>query len=375
MFKEKLLSSIENLNGTTSARYTTRNMNAMFALLIIGGAIIARVVYWTDTPLQMCQQSYMKATNEISQYNEDNPDYKIPFPIYNCTSSLLQKNATGGIAPVPLWIQELTLRDKFWLWDCRFINDFHRLGKYNLEWKAYDIACEMGKSFDIKSPWDYRIEKIWYWANLGNYIILQWLSKDLNDFTNTRIVLAHTITSLKVWYIFNPWDIVWQVDVSWASTNYHVHIELWEWYMNVSREFAINKTYSKLNGTALLNHRGWNFWQQKNAYYFTHYDLWDVHQNDSTPCIWASGKDLCYLERGGIKTMALTSDVRQEMGLKFGDKVKLIWDEGCEGVFQIEDEMNKRFRQTPWILRPWTPYYIKWDLPSKDGGVCSIIKI
>ena len=44
MITEKLISSNENANGTTSARYTTRNMNAMFALLIIGGAIIARVV-------------------------------------------------------------------------------------------------------------------------------------------------------------------------------------------------------------------------------------------------------------------------------------------------------------------------------------------
>ncbi len=371
MITEKLISSNENANGTTSARYTARNINAMFVLsLIIGGGIIWSLVYWWETQLQICQKAYMKATNEISQYNEDNPDYKIPFPIYNCTSSLLQKNATGGIAPVPLWIQELTLRDKFWLWDCRFINDFHRLGKYNLEWKAYDIACEMGKTFKVRSPWEYKLSYKGYWTNLWNYIILEKVAN-----TNVRIVLGHIVNNDEQNTIYWYDDVVGSTDISWASTNYHIHIELWEWYMNVSREFAINKTYSKLNGTALLNHRGWNFWQQKNAYYFTHYDLWDVHQNDSTPCIWASGKDLCYLERGGIKTMALTSDVRQEMGLKFGDKVKLIWDEGCEGVFQIEDEMNKRFRQTPWILRPWTPYYIKWDLPSKDGGVCSVIKI
>lgn len=61
----------------------------------------------------------------------------------------------------------------------------------------------------------------------------------------------------------------------------------------------------------------------KQMYYFTHYDLGDYRQNDKTPCIGASGKDLCKLERSGVRTMALTSDIRKKMGIKFGDTVKL----------------------------------------------------
>jgi hypothetical protein len=37
---------------------------------------------------------------------------------------------------------ENNLRKRFGLEDCRATNDSHRLGKYNLEWMAYDIACE-----------------------------------------------------------------------------------------------------------------------------------------------------------------------------------------------------------------------------------------
>ena len=58
-------------------------------------------------------------------------------------------------------------------------------------------------------------------------------------------------------------------------------------------------------------------------YYFTHYDLGDINQNDSSPCHGASGADLCFLARQGVNTMALTSDIRAKIGVKFGDKVIL----------------------------------------------------
>lgn len=53
---------------------------------------------WEENQMKMCQESFMKATNEIVQYNIDNPKYKIELPKYNCTTNL---NATGGIAPEP----------------------------------------------------------------------------------------------------------------------------------------------------------------------------------------------------------------------------------------------------------------------------------
>ena len=104
MFKEKLLSSIDNVNGTVSKVYTAKNYNVLYGIVVLfGGSVIYSVFGLEDSPLILCQQSYMKATNEIVRYNEENPDYKIQLPVYNCTETLLQKNATGGIAPAHLW--------------------------------------------------------------------------------------------------------------------------------------------------------------------------------------------------------------------------------------------------------------------------------
>ena len=392
MLKEKLISSFTSeKNGITSARYTARNINGMFALsIVLWVIIIGGIGYAFNSPddaYTQCIEEYDKQVKEVRDMNEDlvnrcvneyrNNIYElkscvanpIPVPVNSCTSKW-----TGSVAPIsdePQRKVENNLRKRFGLEDCRATNDFHRLGKYNLEWMAYDIACEAGKSFDIKSPWDYIIENVSWWANLWDYMVLKkiWISE-------TRIVLAHIESPLMKWAIVKTWTYLGRTNISWASTNYHVHIELWDNYYNVSREFALWEKYRKINGTALLNHRQWDFWQQrKNVYYFTSYDLWDVSQNDSTPCIGASGKDLCEMERNGIRTMALTSDIREELGVKFGDKVRLLWEDGCEWVYEVHDEMNKRFRSTPWVLRPWTPYYIKGDLPSKWGGVCSVTKI
>lgn len=319
------------------------------------------------TTLQICQESYMASTNVLYKYNEENPRYKVKLPEYDCNTTW---TASGAIIPLP---SEPTLRNKFWLWDCRFINSSHKIPNRNLNWIAYDIACDKGKSFDVRSPWEYIIENIGYGNNLGNYIILR-KSSEVGD-EETRIVLGHTVTTRSIWDKLSQWDIVGQSNLSWASTWIHVHIELWEGYYNVGREFVIWKEYPRIDWTPLLSYRKWDFWQPKNKYYFTAYNLWDEKQNDSSPCIWASWKDLCYLERNWVRTMALTSDIRNEMGIKFWDKVRLTWESWCEGVFQVEDEMNQRFRQTPWILRPWTPYYIKWDLPSKEGWTCSITKL
>jgi hypothetical protein len=92
--------------------------------------------------------------------------------------------------------------------------------------------------------------------------------------------------------------------------------------------------------------------------------------------------------------MALTVDIRNKIGVKFGDKVALTWDVGCEGVYTITDEMNCRFRwENAWsngpcsysnkaptpktsnIKRPGTNFYIKWDLPGRPGGACTLTKI
>ena len=380
-------------NEIIRAKVPAKNINIAFVLCVCTVWLLLTI--WTsaffspDSEYDLCIEAYEIEVSSVHKSNMEQQKYCIntfkdtPYELRDCMQVLTPmpvnscvNKGTWVVSQPDTKINKITLRDKFWLSDCRFINDSHRLGKYNLEWMAYDIACEVGKSFDVKSPWDFQIEEIGYWANLGNYIILRWVDTTNWFFTDTRIVLGHTVTTNEVDDLFSKWQIIWQTNVSWASTWNHVHIELWNWFTNVSREYALWEKYKSINWTKLLNHRGWDFWQQKkDVFYFTHYDLWDKNQNDSTPCIGASGKDLCKLESSGLRTMALTSDIRESLGIKFWDKVRLLWDEGCEGIFQVEDEMNKRYRQTPWVLRPWTPYYIKGDLPSMDGWVCSVTKI
>lgn len=69
--------------------------------------------------------------------------------------------------------------------------------------------------------------------------------------------------------------------------------------------------------------------------------------------------------------MAITSDIRKKMGIKFGDTVILKGDIGCAGTYQVHDEMNKRFR-TRCIIRKGTGLCIKGDIASMPGGRCTI---
>jgi hypothetical protein len=355
---------------------------AMVGLIWALGKVVYTYAFPTKTPLEMCQESYMESVNVIYRENEQTArkcteDYggdiyklnkctssPLPTPVNTCWTTM---NATGGIAPVPP--STPTLRAEFWLKDCRFTNKDHRMNKYHLNWTAYDIACEKWVAFDVKSPWNYVIEKIGHWANMGDYVIL----KNEWDF---RIVIAHLQTSRKVGELLHKGDVIWQTNLSWLSTGMHVHIELWYQYFILSSEAIYGWEHTRENQWALLKHRNWDFWQPKEEpYYFTAYNLWDLKQNDSTPCIGASGIDLCALEASGVRTMALTADIRNRYKVKFGEKIKLTGEPWCEGEYEVHDEMNIRFRQTPGIRRPWTSYFIKWDLPSKPGWVCFITKL
>ncbi len=381
-----------NTNPEPSYTTETVKITVDFKRLLIILAIVVtlwtlfRIVYTyafpEKSPLQVCQESYMESVNTIARENEKTAQkcaedfgsdiYKLnkctssplPTPNNNCWVTL---NGTGAKSPVPP--SGPTLRKEFWLEDCRFVNKDHRMNKYHLNWTAYDIACVKWVAFDIKSPWDYKIEKIWFWYNMGNYIIL----KSDWDF---RIVLAHTQTSRKVGEQLKKWDIIGQTDLSWTSTWMHVHIELWYKYFILSSEAIYGWEHTRENQWALLQHRKWDFGQPKEQpYYFTAYNLWDVNQNDSTPCIGASGVDLCALEASGVRTMALTADIRKKYKVSLGEKVRLTGEPGCEGEYEVHDEMNIRFRQDPGILRPWTPYFIKGDLPSKPGWTCFVTKL
>lgn len=80
--------------------------------------------------------------------------------------------------------------------------------------------------------------------------------------------------------------------------------------------------------------------------FFTSYNP-EVGQTDASPCIGANGTNICELAKQGVKTIALSQDLvgrAPYKRFKYGEQVTLISDNPqCNGVFQIEDTMNKRY--------------------------------
>lgn len=73
-------------------------------------------------------------------------------------------------------------------------------------------------------------------------------------------------------------------------------------------------------------------------------------QTDSSPCIGASGVDLCeYKRRTGERPIALSQDLVGRLKSKkfhYGDYVWLESDiPACNGQFTVLDTMNKRFKK------------------------------
>jgi len=283
---------------------------------------------------------------------------------------------------------------------------------------ATDLACNF-KEQGVYAP-DYLGEMVEYTIEatgsdnlLGSFVILSFPNSLDKESWKTRWYFGHTV--LNDWWEVGDIVLTWKrfarADLSWATTGWHTHIELrrmydgvWQSIRYVTR-FKERKLEEKRFGTpdgggswttnisSIISSKSWNWKDVK--YYFTHYDLWDTSQNDSTPCIWADGKDSCQLAKHGRGTMAITVDIRKSMGINFWDKVALTGDVWCEGVYTVTDEMACRFRGTEaWsngpcyysdkitlapknsnVLRPGTPYFIKWDLPGRPGGACSISKL
>ena len=249
---------------------------------------------------------------------------------------------------------------------------------------ATDLACNF-KEQGVYAPdylndmKEYVIESVWTDALLGNFVILSF--KDNMEPSNIqswwqRWYFGHTILNewFKVGDTIHTWIRFARADLSGATTWWHTHIELrrsydgvWQSVRYVTRfkELALEK---KRTAIPVANAA------EENTYYFTAYNLGDPAQNDKSPCIGASWKDLCKLEAAWVRTMAVTSDIRKKLWIKFWDKVALTGEIWCEWLYQVEDEMNLRFRENC-ILRPWTSYCIKWDIPSKKWGACKIEKL
>lgn len=79
--------------------------------------------------------------------------------------------------------------------------------------------------------------------------------------------------------------------------------------------------------------------------YLSGYNVGEVGQNDGAPCTGAYGNDICAFIETGEKSIALTSDMRNYLGIELGDRVSV----ACEnelGTFEanVFDEMAARFR-------------------------------
>ena len=193
-------------------------------------------------------------------------------------------SASSGVA------KQINLRSIFWLWDCRFTNDNHKLPRYKLEWLAYDIACEKWKAFDVSVP-NYQakenrkwvVEKIGYGHNMGNFIIIK---------SNTlRVVYGHTkpIEWIKEWDIVKSTFTIWETDLSGESTGMHLHLEIWEWTDIVSRERFWSPTWEKQDQRRLLEHRQWNFGQKKKI-------LRDGQELDALTYTWNKYGDIDFIK-------------------------------------------------------------------------------
>ena len=217
--------------------------------------------------------------------------------------------------------KQVNLRSIFSLWDCRFTNDNHKLPRYNLEWLAYDIACEKWKAFDVSVP-DYGanwiVEKIGYGNNIGNFIIIK---------SNTlRVVYGHTkpIEWLKEWDIVKPTFTIWETNISGESTWMHLHLEIWEWTDIVSRERFWSPTWEKQDQRSLLEHRKWDFGQKKKI-------LRDGQELEALTYTWNKYGDIDF-----IKTIEAESRWDQHA----------VWDSwDAYGYCQINKNFNPEMQQ------------------------------
>lgn len=243
---------------------------------------------------------------------------------------------------------------------------------------ATDIACNFGeglwKRAEVYAP-DLRnksvmfqVEHVGYDALLGSFIQLRAL-REPGYPSDESFYLGHTETKMKVGDVVSTGQRIGQMKLDGATTGWNVHVEYRRLGVD-GKTWKSERYFTGVREQALDNKRKGQLpsgWKWGDKFYFTHYDLGDPNQNDSAPCHWASGKNLCDMEKSGVRTIALTVDVRNALGIKFGDKVRLEWP--CAWTYQVEDEMHSRFR---YACVNRDGLCIKGDIPSCSGWAHSV---
>lgn len=246
---------------------------------------------------------------------------------------------------------------------------FTKAGWYML---ATDVACDFNKDwkwdqFEVYAP-DYLNKSYWYYIKsfknelLWDYIELYFDTHYADSiyiwWHNAKWIIWHTTTNLEDWDTVETWERIWQSNITWYTTGYHNHIELWiiiDWKW---------KNISYTTRSEVLNNKRNNIlskWKEWDKFYFTHYDIGDKSQNNWDPNTWASGVDLSNMNI--LNPIALTIDVRKSLWINWGDIITLISKDGKEYKVTVHDEMNQRFRYSC-IKKDW--YCIKGDIAYRN---------
>lgn len=209
---------------------------------------------------------------------------------------------------------------------------------------------------------DYRVAYVGQDNLLGSFVQLV-VQKDGKD-TDESFYLGHTETKHTVGTVLHTGQRIGQMILNGATTGWHVHFEYRR--QSVTGVWASQRYFTGLKESQLDNKRkGYTFsgWKWGDIVSATTYDVGDVNQNDASPYVGASGKDLRHVPNA----IALTVDVRRSLGLKFGDSI-LLKNVATSKVtkVQVEDEMNARYRESgpDNCIKPNAGgYCIKMDIP------------
>lgn len=182
-------------NEIVRKKFFDWRINITFLLVVSIPCAIVYALVDTRTPLQLCQESYMKATNEISTYNIENPKYKLTLPVYDCNDEVTSSwtHSTGITVPPerhgeklsrnsPLedLIEDTYILEPLWLKVCKkqinsplckdrkLFDRLYQLTEERLPWKNF-FPILIGMTNAESSLWlDFAKDNVWWRCNGRN---------------------------------------------------------------------------------------------------------------------------------------------------------------------------------------------------------------
>lgn len=301
----------------------------------------------------------------------------------------------------------------------------NKLFSQNIEYKRADLLTEQMFSWAEKMYWTpYKLWwKNKDWIDCSWLFTAFWESQWLvSEWYKIHVWNAYNLFSKKTAPVNNPkrWDIFfmkpqwWWIDHIWLVYNvaYDFEREMWLTIVDASYDHWVSKRNIVITKTAMTDNTiehtyavDWvvydvyyatnpilsfqreseitekleenkqakqtikkevdidltrSIWEE-DWFYLSHYNVWDIYQNDDSPCHWATWADICRHLENWWQSIALVRPYREKYWINYRDKVVLEWDETCRWEYTVLDEMNKRFRDRC-IVWSNSPYCIRWDI-------------